>query len=280
MRNVLTASILIICLNACQEEVEFSPVTAESRLVVNGSITTEYKVHTVRLSLSGPLAKDVSFQPVEGAEVMIMEGDENWAFLKETKPGVYSSDSIAAKVNRLYTLEINWSGQVFLAQDSLKGIGSPINPIEFDSFGNFREFEFRRHLFGLNESSKEIAVVTPKELKTEIDTARAGLTTGVKLLPGGVYEFTSFGHPRIEVNGLLNFEDGKFFGFRTGARVFQRKFSLSGKYYQYLRSVFIETEWRGTLFDTPPANVNGNVSNGALGFFSAHDVASRQTVLQ
>ena len=280
MRNVLTASALIICLNACQEEVEFSPVTTESRLVVNGSITTEYKVHTVRLSLSGPLAKGVSFQPVEGAEVMIMEGEENWAFLKETKPGVYSSDSIAAKVNALYTLEINWNGQVFLAQDSLKGIGSPINPIEFDSFGNFREIEFRRHLFGLNESSKEIAVVTPKELKTEIDTARAGLTTGVKLLPGGVYEFTSFGHPRIEVNGLLNFEDGKFFGFRTGARVFQRKFSLSGRYYQYLRSVFIETEWRGTLFDTPPANVNGNVSNGALGFFSAHDVASRQTVLQ
>ena len=31
----------------------------------------------------------------------------------------------------------------------------------------------------------------------------------------------------------------------------------------------LETEWRGGLFDSPPANVPSNVSNGALGYFGA-----------
>ncbi len=264
--------LLIISLISCQQEVDFERTSGDSKLVVNGNITNEYKAHSIELSLSGGLSQNFGFEKVSGATLSIMEGDSRMIPLSEVEPGRYLTDSIAGKLNELYTLQITWNGQTFNASDSLISIAESVVPIDFTTTGGFKEYEFRRHQFGLNIASKEVIVIAPSTPKSKIDTARAGLTIGVKLLPGGTYQFTGYNHPKIEVNGLLNFEDGKFFGFKEGAQISHQLFSLSEEYYEYLRSIFIETEWRGTLFDTPPANVKGNIDNGALGFFSAHEV--------
>ena len=95
-----------------------------------------------------------------------------------------------------------------------------------------------------------------------------------------VYHFEFFTHPNISVNGLLNFEEAHFYGFRSNRIVRQRHYSLSDQYYDFLNSLFLETEWRGTLFDTTPASVRGNMSNGALGFFSAQAIREQSLILE
>ena len=125
-------------------------------------------------------------------------------------------------------------------------------------------------------------ILTPKDSSqyAQIDISRLGQQVGIKVVPPGIYTFTFFTHPNIEVNGLMNFQEAHFYGFRSGRYVTQKRFSISQSYYDFLRSVFMETEWRGTLFDSTPANIKGNVSNGGLGFFSAQAVRKVAFVLE
>jgi hypothetical protein len=272
MKYLLVYLLVIIVLISCQEEVEIESAGIAKKLVVNGSFTNQNKIHSVKLLLSGDLSSNPDFEKVRGAIVSIVDTKGSAIRLRESSAGLYLTDSIAGVVGEVYTLIIEWEGKVFRASDSLTSAEQSIIPIKSIPNGAFKEYEFRRHKFGLNYSTKEVVIIEPSVIKTNIDTARAGLSIGVKLLQGGAYQFTSFNHPKIEVNGLLNFEDGKYFGFKEGAEVTHQLFSISTSYYDYLRSMFIETEWQGTLFDTPPANVIGNVDNGALGYFSAHEV--------
>lgn len=48
--------------------------------------------------------------------------------------------------------------------------------------------------------------------------------------------------------------------------------SITAEYYEYLTGLLLETVWKGTPWDGPPANVPGNISNGARGFFKAADI--------
>ena len=89
------------------------------------------------------------------------------------------------------------------------------------------------------------------------------------------YTFTYYTHDNIAVNGLLNFEIPHYYGFGTTFRVRQKKYNLSPEYYEFLRALFIETEWRGTLFPSNPENIVGNIDNGVLGYFSAVSVRSK-----
>ena len=51
---------------------------------------------------------------------------------------------------------------------------------------------------------------------------------------------------------------------------------ITKEYYDFIEAVFTETSEKIPLFSGPSANVKGNISNGALGFFAVMEV-SRST---
>ncbi len=55
-------------------------------------------------------------------------------------------------------------------------------------------------------------------------------------------------------------------------------YSISKKYYEFLSALMVETVWRGSPWDGPPANIPGNVSNGGNGFFRASDVKRKSRI--
>jgi hypothetical protein len=54
--------------------------------------------------------------------------------------------------------------------------------------------------------------------------------------------------------------------------------SISKAYYDFLTALMIETVWRGTPWDGPPANIPGNISNGGKGFFRASAVTRKSNI--
>jgi hypothetical protein len=52
-----------------------------------------------------------------------------------------------------------------------------------------------------------------------------------------------------------------------GSDVTLEMFAVTRNYYTFLSALMIETVWRGSPWDGPPANVPGNISNGAKGYF-------------
>lgn len=270
LRFRLLIYLLPIFLLSCEEEIDLRLENTEPRLVVDGLITDEFKRHTVRLTLSDNYQLDESHPMVSGASLSIDDGEQMF-FLTETAPGVYQTDSLSGTIGKAYTMKIFWQDQQYSATDTLLPVTEPEFPyisIESDRF----EYEYRRHLFGLPKPNRWELNILPDVSPPDLDTTRFGQQIGIKVYADGRREFTYFTHPSIEVNGLLNFEEGHFYGFRSGATITLKKYSVSDTYYQFLRGAFQETEWRGTLFDVIPANVATNVSGNALGFFAASAV--------
>ncbi|MCB0582440.1 MAG: DUF4249 domain-containing protein [Phaeodactylibacter sp.] len=269
---LLLSLILLSLLSSCQEEVGLETPTLPSRLVVDGHISSEFKRHEVRLSLSGDYRRGEAYESVSGAAVTISDG-ESVFILEEKGGGLYQTDSLAGMPGRVYTLRIEWDAERFEASDTMSAIPSSFPPVSFANEGNFRTMEYRRHQFGFPEANRwQVIVGPPDTLLQPVYTSTLGQQVGVEVDTTGAYTFNYFTHPTIEVNGLMNFEEAHFYGFRLGRTVTQKRYSLSESYYQYLRALFSETDWRGTLFDSTPGPVTGNVSNGGLGFFSAQAV--------
>ena len=51
--------------------------------------------------------------------------------------------------------------------------------------------------------------------------------------------------------------------------------NVSQNFFEFVVTALLETEFRGTPFDGPPANIRGNISDGALGYFSVTSVSNR-----
>ena len=273
----LSLCLINILSTACQEEVELTQYESEPILVVDAEITTERKQHAIQLSQSADYRAEKPFPAASGALVSLSDGSNNFP-LYEAEPGLYLTDSLEGIPGRVYSLQIEWEGKNYTAQDTMPEIPAPFEAVSFNAEGQDRRFEYRRHQFGFPEANRWELIIDHKDTTDlpDVDISRLGQQVGIEVYEGGVYHFTYFSHPNIEVNGLMNFEEGHFYGYINPRVVTQTKFGLSDTYYQFLRSLFMETEWRGTLFDSTPSNIKGNVNNGALGFFRTCSVRSIQ----
>jgi hypothetical protein len=67
----------------------------------------------------------------------------------------------------------------------------------------------------------------------------------------------------------LNHPEYERIFFPEGALITERRYSVSPAHEEYIRSLLIETNWNGGLFNATTANLPTNLSNGAVGFFYA-----------
>jgi len=89
---------------------QFVPETDENdtMLVVEGMITDQPGVYTVKLSKSLPLSSDGNTVVLTGCIVNISDDNGNWTSLFETQPGTYVTDGVfRGYVGRKYKLHIN-----------------------------------------------------------------------------------------------------------------------------------------------------------------------------
>lgn len=100
---------------SCLEPVVIPVKRSHSRLVVDGMITNEAGPHQVTLKFSQPadaVAKDA--MPVTGAQVRIIENDQDVISLTETEPGLYLTDSAwIPAIGNIYQLRIRTNEQEY-----------------------------------------------------------------------------------------------------------------------------------------------------------------------
>ncbi len=88
----------------------FVPETEENdtMLVVEGMISNQSGVHTVKLSKSLPLSSESITEVLSGCTVTISDDYGNWTNLHETQPGIYvTNDDFKGYIGRKYKLHIN-----------------------------------------------------------------------------------------------------------------------------------------------------------------------------
>jgi len=242
------------------------------RLVVEGKVSSLSQIQHVRLSWSSNYFYNQQSPAVSGAMVSISDGSNTY-LLKEKTAGMYQTDSgVVGVVGKVYKLNIRLSdGFVCEASDTLYPV-SDIDSMKFspkyydrfsdDSIYNLYMYAQEPHGIG-NFYLWEYSI----DNQSYTDTLRQKSFTDDAQVDGSyIYDFDVF---RIKDRHLKN--DSALITFFHS--------SISRKYYDFVIALMLETDWRGSPFDGPPANVPGNISNGALGFFHATDVKKIENYL-
>lgn len=259
----------LLIFSSCTEKVDIDLDNIDPEIVVEGLVSNDAdKTPFVKLSLSTDYFKNEVPPAISDALVIITEDDLLIDTLKEIEPGYYEAQKILqGKIDTKYQLFIKTKeGEIYEATDWMYPVANldslSVNYREETAFSykedgyyitiNFQEpaetDDFYRLFFYLNGEQYD-----PEELTFASD-----------ILGNGQY--------------IRNIEFSEFVVFPDDT-ISVEMHSMSERYYHFISDLDANRN-SGDLFDTPPANVKGNISNGAYGFFAASAISKKGLIIQ
>jgi hypothetical protein len=301
MKNHI-AILAIIALTAASCVSQFTPeISSQSKfLTVNGLITDENRQYTIRLGLSKPLDETADEELARGAQVRVRDDLGNtWSF-RETKPGIYQSDStqFIGQPGQSYTLLISHGGKEYVSPPCLLRKSTPIDSIGYEVTD--REL----NVSGQTEKIVRVMLNTYDPSSTNHYFRWTYDETWEMYLPFNnipyenrvcwkheeshnilVANTEALSEDRITDLTVTTFNNSTDRG-QLKYSMLVKQFATSREEYEYWNSVKIMTENTGGLYDVTPVPVAGNITcitdpeETVLGFFSVSGVTTRRIFLR
>lgn len=271
--SILASIIIILVCCEPEEEISWKVDEIPERLVVEGSITSELKIHTVTLKKSGNYFSNTEAEAVSNASVSITDGS-NVFFLEEDPvgSGIYkTTEEVRGDTGRLYTLNID--------------IEAPLNNETHFSANSFLNRTVRTDsmisilydspfVFDPNDTVILVNNIFGYEPEPAGDYYIVSLYKNGTLLNDTIDEYITIYDRDGGINGESIFPFLFMEDFIAGDTVDMEFRSINKAYYDFIDGV--KRISRGTDpfgFSGPPANAVGNIEGGdALGFFIASAV--------
>jgi len=257
----------IMILTGCEEimNVDFSGDSTKN-LVVEGTITTDTMPQKVILSYTGDYFSITDKAMATGAEVTITDG-ENVFPLEELSDGEYYTDStVFGETGKTYTLQIKLpDGREYEASDYLQACG------ELDSIKQSPNYNTYTSGYGYD------VLLYAREPQPTGDYYLYLLYLQHELYSDTITEVSFANDEFVNGNYVSDFAVYRIreIDIDSANAVTLEMHSISKEYCAFLSALMVETVWRGSPWDGPPADLPGNVSNGATGFFRASDIKRR-----
>jgi hypothetical protein len=275
MKRFILPGLIVLLLFCCEpeEEISWNVDKIPERLVVEGSITDELKIHTITLKKSADYFSNKAAEAVSNAVVNITDG-HNVFYLEENPAGsgIYrTTEEIKGDTGRLYKLTINTeyplnNVSLFTAESFLNRTIRTDSMISvlYDSpflFNNTDTVIIVNNIFGY-------------EPEPEGDYYILSLYRNGTLINDTIDEYITFYDRNSGINGETFLPFAFVENFVEGDTVEIEIRSISKTYFDFIEGVKMIS--RGTDpfgFSGPPANPVGNIKGGdALGFFIASSV--------
>jgi hypothetical protein len=259
--NLFLIALLFIA--GCEREYSWKFQSENNnRLIVDGIITNELKAQSIKLSLSNN-GMNSAYRPYSGANITVNDGDSLYEFTESTEePGIYYSTPFQAVAGKIYSLIIV-TGTIYEATANMV----PVTPLETLWYEKHAKNDLYRYVYSDD--------MNPSMVEVYYDWSE---------IPGYCENYgscrameTFYTLNNIDVNKEFG-PDKEIIWFPEGTKIIRRKYSLSEEHQTFLRSLLMETDWSGGLFDVQHGNVNTNLNNGALGFFGVCMVVSDTTI--
>ncbi len=266
--------VALFMLVSCEEimDADFTGDAAKN-LVVDGSITTDTTVHQVILSYSGDYFEISEQEMAKGAIAYITDGTDIIP-LRELKDGFYTTEgNVFGKIGKKYTLHVTLpDGREFTASDSLEACADIDSIRQSPNYNSFNSgYGYDVLFYGHEPQPSGNHYMYQLRINNELytDTITEVNFASDEFVNGSfVRDYQVFRIREIDLKSLTS-------------SVTLEMYSTSKAYYEFLSALMIETIWRGSPWDGPPANIPGNVSDGGAGFFRASAVKrSTRTFLQ
>jgi hypothetical protein len=248
--------LLLAMLTACEEKTTWNLEAEQAdKLVVDALITNEFKEHHVLLqktytALNGQPA------PVSDAEIYFSWDDKTVALTEtDSIAGLYLSEPFVGSINNTYNLTIVLEQDTFTSSTVM---GFPITPMQPLHYTHNAENDLYFYQFTPDD------IPSMEQVRYDWSAIESYCRQYGRC---SAYE-TYYSLTTIDI--IRQFApDKEVIHFPPGTRIIRKKYSLTEEHQEFIRSVLIETDWRGGLFDVLHGNSKGNISNGALGFFAA-----------
>jgi len=275
MKKLFAYLILTLLLASCEELSEHSLQTADHDfVVVDGIITNEIKYQTI--TLSKPVSQlNQKSQPVSGATVLVSSELQVFSFHEDSlRPGNYISDIQFTGIrNKTYSLLITIGSKVYSAKAVLE---PPVLLTEFIPLQYVKNADDDMYRISKIPTNYNPANYAMFEIKLDWSLAPGYETKNPDLCKAKLYYYTL---PTIDVSEVFAPGTEKI-TFPAGTIITQRRYSLTYDHATFIRALLLETTWAGGYFNTAPADIPTNLSEGAAGFFAACGVMEKSETVE
>jgi hypothetical protein len=265
--------------SSCTERIEIDLEDTYTRLVVYGNLTTDTTAHLVEITTTSSYYYNQAPPSVTGAEVEISDSEGNVVYLSELSAGkYYTPEDYFAVPGRTYYLRIELAepineNSIYTATSELP----PINPIDSitlkleENWGPdgimqvqcyyqdppTREF----YMFNIFKNGEWLTDTISNRFISDDEFYNGNYTNGI----GVGFLNQANEREKVKPGDTITFQGG----------------SITEDYYNFIWTLQQEASgFSNPLFSGPPANVQGNISDGAIGFFAVYAVSYASTVYE
>ncbi|WP_153391715.1 DUF4249 domain-containing protein [Chryseobacterium vaccae] len=267
MKNTFLIILSLFLFTACQKEIDLDLEDQSGNIVIEGNITNQPGPYFVKITRSVAFTQNNQYPAVTGATVILSDNTGQAETLQYVGNGKYqTSSAFVGASGRTYTLKINADGKQYTAQSTMPEAVA-FEGLEQDSFTFGGKISYtllpvftdpaalgNRYLFSftINNLSKKTVNVFSDNINNGLPNQRP------LMLPnddndGADHEVVVGDTIHVEMQCI----DTNVFTF-------------------YSALLDIADGGSGVT----PANPPSNISNGALGYFSAHTLSKQSFVIQ
>jgi hypothetical protein len=274
--SVLLMALLSMLIFSCVERIDIELDDSYTRLVVDGSMTTDTTAHTVLLTKTTSYFYNQSAPPVTGARLQISDGTDAFQLYEES-PGVYRTDHyVYGKPGKTYTLNIKLATQIggytdYTAISTLYPV-SNLDSVSLAFHPDWSDNGIWEVKCYVQDPPTEdfYRFIISKNWQSLSDTLNEWFVTDDRFFNGSY----AYGAPIAYLTQDKNDEI-----LAVGDTVTVEMNSIGSGYANFIWDAQSEVRGSNPLFSGPPANVKGNINNGAFGFFATYSVSRFYTVV-
>ena len=262
MKNILSIIVIALLFASCEKVVDLDYKSNQSKIVIEGNITNEVGPYFVRIINSIALKETGTYPTIDDAVVIISDDAGNSELLTPQGDGYYSTSTLAGVEGRTYTLTVKMEDQTYTAQSTMP-TRVPFETIRIEEVSIGGDIEY--NLVPVYQDPEEkgnnyrfILSVNNKLINQHLvlnDEVKNGLENTLKL----------------EINDDVDMKPGDLISIEM--QCIDKKVSL---FYTTLALMGDSGPGGGTTPSNPP----NNITNGALGVFSAHTVETKSVTIQ
>lgn len=256
MRNII--AIVALCFVSCEKVVDLQIKDNQSQLIIAGNVTNEAGPYIVSITRSLPLKDTGAYPAIEDAVVMIGDDAGNQDTLVSVGGGRYETRKLIGVAGRTYTLIVQVGEDVYTAQSTMPAL------VSFDEI-----------------KVEQLKVVGDTEynlIPVYTDPVQTGNKYRFVLTVNGKVVNQHFVQDDVVKNGVVNTDrleiNDDDVKLKKGYEVNVEMQCVDAKvalYYTTLALIGDSGPGGGATPNNPPSNI----SNGALGLFSAHTTQHR-----
>ena len=262
MKNIqlkfsFAAILIMMVVSSCEKVIDIDLNTKDPKIVIEAIVDDQPGPYYVRLSTTVNFDEPNNFPPVTGARVIINDDQFGNDTLIEISPGLYQTTSLQGVYGHTYTLQVNTpSGEAYTSVCKMPEL-VPYDSLTVDSLS----------FFGASTINFTPYYVDPITIGNRY---RFIVYRNNKLVEEAVVFEDRFN------NGLLNSRPiivGEEWESGDSARIVKQ--DIDQGIYDYFNSLQLSSDGQTAA----PANPLSNISNGALGYFSAHTTQTKSVAV-